>query len=331
VINRRAWLVGAVGLLAAPRSGEAQPAKVYQLGLLNPSSLIGPGPLAGPNLLIESLVELGYVEGRNLKVERRYAEGHLERLPALAAELVQRRVDVVVVFGSAALEAAQEATRTIPIVILTAGADPVELGLIASLARPGGNVTGVAQGAILAGKRLELLREAVPRATRLAMLVPPEAPETLSARMQVQEAEDAARRLGVTLISVPARSRDYEQAFQTMVAERAGALFVTASPIFSADRARIIALAARHRLPAIYQWPEHVREGGLMAYGPSLRTLNRRVAAFVDRIFKGAAPATLPVEQATELVLALNLKTAKALGLTIPSSVLARADEVIRE
>jgi putative ABC transport system substrate-binding protein len=210
-----------------------------------------------------------------------------------------------------------------------AGADPVELKLMASLARPGGNITGATLGAVLAGKRLELLRETVPGATRIAMLAPPEAPEFLGASLQVQEAEEAAKRLGVTLIVVPAPNRAYEQAFAKMVAERAGALFVSASPILNGDRTRIIALAARHRLPTIYQWPEHVRDGGLMAYGADLRALSRRVAAFVDRIFKGADPATLPVEQATELRLALNLKTAKALGLTIPPAVLARADEVI--
>jgi putative ABC transport system substrate-binding protein len=324
-VDRRKCLVGFLGLLAAPRTTEAQPAKVYQLGILNP------GPLTGPSLLMESLAELGYVEGRNLRVERRFADGRLERLPTLATELVQRRVDVVVASGSVAVQAAQEATKTIPIVILMAGADPVELGMMASLARPGGNVTGVVLGAVLAAKRLELLRETVPRATRIAMLAPPEAPEALGARLQVQEAEEAAKRLGVTLIVVPAPNRAYEQAFATMVTERAGALFVSASPILNGDRARIIALAARHRLPAIYQWSEHVREGGLMAYGADLRGLNRRVAAFVDRILKSADPATLPVEQATELVLALNLKTAKTLGLTIPPAVLARADELIRD
>jgi len=325
-VDRRTWLVGSLGLLATPRTTEAQPARVYQLGILNPGP--PPGPLAGPSILMESLAELGYVEGRNLKVERRFADGRVDRLPALAADLVQRRVDVIVASASVAVQAAQEATKTIPIVILIAGADPVELGLMTSLARPGGNVTGVVLGAVLAGKRLELLREAVPRATRIAMLVPPEV--SAGTRLQMQEAEEAAKRLGITLIVVPAPNRGYEQAFATMVAERAGALFVSPSPILNGDRARIIALAARHRLPAIYQWPDHVREGGLMAYGGNLRGLNRRVAAFVDRILKGADPATLPVEQATELILAVNLKTAKTLGLAIPPAVLARADEVIR-
>ena len=205
-MDRRAWIIGSLGLLAAPCSTRAQPSKVYQLGILSPASFTQPG------LLVEPLSELGYVEGRNLKIYRQYAEGRLDRLPALAAELVQRRVDAVLVFGSTALQAAHEATRTIPIIILVAGADPVELGLIASLARPGGNVTGVTQGAILAAKRLEVLHETVPRAMRIAMLAPPEVPESLSARLQVQEAEESAKRLGVTLISVPAPSRDYEHA-----------------------------------------------------------------------------------------------------------------------
>ena len=308
------------GLLSAPLPAEAQPAKVYQLGILNPATP------SSPSYLIEFLGELGYVEGRNLKIERRYAEGRLDRLPALAAELVQRRVDIVVASGSVALRAAQEATTTIPIVFILAGSDPVELGLMASLARPGGNITGVALGAVLAGKRLELLRETIPRASRIAMLVTNES----STLPQVQEAEKAARTLGITLVVVEVTSRDYERAFATMRSERADALFVSGSPILNADRTRIIELAARYRLPALYQWPEHVTEGGLMAYGANQRGLFRRVAAFVDRIFKGADPATLPVEQATELILTLNLKTAKALRLTIPPSVVARADTVIR-
>jgi putative ABC transport system substrate-binding protein len=275
--------------------------------------------------LVEVLREVGYVEGQNLAVEQRYANGR-ERLPALAAELVQRRVDVVVAFSPVAFRAAQEATKTIPIVILFAGSDPVELGLVLSLARPGGNVTGVVLGSMLAGKRLELLKEAVPRATRIAMLAAGES----SGRDQVKEAEQAAALLGVRLVVVEAKGRDYQRAFATMRGERADALFVGASPILNADRGQIIELAARYRLPAIYQWTEHVEDGGLMAYGANLRRAIRRVATYVDRIFKGANPAELPVEQATVLTLVINLKAAKALGLTIPQSVLLRADEVIQ-
>jgi putative ABC transport system substrate-binding protein len=317
-MTRLAVALLALALLAAPLAVEAQPAgKVYRLGILSPAAPQPSGMYDGRRDLIEVLRELGYVEGRNLDVER---------LPALAAELVQRRVDVVVALSPVAFRAAQEATKTIPIVILFAGSDPVELGLVSSLARPGGNVTGVVLGSLLAGKRLELLKEAVPRATRIAMLVA----GASSGQAQLQEAQRAAALLGVRLIVIEAKGRDYERAFATMRGERADALFVAASPILHADRGRIIELAARYRLPAIYQWAEHVEEGGLMAYGASQRWAIRRVATYVDRMFKGANPAELPVEQATVLTLALNLKTAKALGLTIPQSVLARADEVIQ-
>jgi putative ABC transport system substrate-binding protein len=317
-MTRLAVALLALALLAAPLAVEAQPAgKVYRLGILSPAAPQPSGMYDGRRDLIEVLRELGYVEGRNLDVER---------LPALAAELVQRRVDVVVALSPVAFRAAQEATKTIPIVILFAGSDPVELGLVSSLARPGGNVTGVVLGSLLAGKRLELLKEAVPRATRIAMLVA----GASSGQAQLQEAQRAAALLGVRLIVIEAKGRDYERAFATMRGERADALFVAASPVLHGDRGRIIELAARYRLPAIYQWAEHVEEGGLMAYGASQRWAIRRVATYVDRMFKGANPAELPVEQATVLTLALNLKTAKALGLTIPQSVLARADEVIQ-
>jgi len=326
VDRRRFLLISLAGVLAAPLTGEAQPAgKVYRLGTLN----LGPPPASetydARRDLIMVLRELDYVEGRNLEVERRNADGRVERLPALAAELVQRQVDVVVAGGSAAVRAAQEATRTIPIVIIIAGPDTVELGLTPSLARPGGNVTGVVLGSELAGKRLELLKEAVPRAKRIALLATGDA----AFRNQVKEAEQAAALLGVKLVVVEAKAHDYERAFTTMRRERADALFVGASPTFTADRRRIIELAAQYRLPAIYQWPEHVEEGGLMAYGVSGRWATRRLATYVDRVLKGANPAEMPIEQATTLTLAFNLKTAKALGLTIPPSLLARADQVI--
>ena len=325
-MNRRAFLSGAAALLAAPFAVEAQaPGKAYRLGTLNLGAPPASETYDARRDVVEVLRELGYVEGRNLEVERRYADGRPERLPALAAELVQRHVDVVVAGGSAAARAAQEATRTIPIVIIIAGQDTVELGLTPSLARPGGNVTGVVLGSLLAGKRLELLKEAVPRAARIAML----ATGDVAFRIQVKEAEEAAALLGVRLVVVEVKGRDYERAFATMRRERADALFVGASPTLTGDRRLIIDLAARYRLPAIYQWPEHVEEGGLMAYGVSGRWAIRRVATYVDRVLKGASPAEMPIEQATTLMLAFNLKTAKALGLTIPPSLLARADQVI--
>jgi len=326
-VDRRIFLhTAAGGLLAASLAAEAQQAeKVYRLGMLNLGAPEPSGMYDARRDLVEVLHDLGYVEGRNLEVERRYAGGRVERLPSLAAELVQRPVDVLVAFGSDAVRAALEATKAIPIVILIAGQDPVELGFVPSLARPGRNVTGVVLGTVLAGKRLELLKEAVPRATRIAML----ATGGAAGRRQVMEAERAAVLLGVRLVVVEEKERDYERAFTTMRGERVGALFVGASPILHADRRRIIELAARYRLPAIYQWAEHVEEGGLMAYGASSRWATRRVATYVDRVFKGANPAELPVEQATALTLAFNLKTAKALGLTIPPSLLQRADQVI--
>jgi putative ABC transport system substrate-binding protein len=223
------------------------------------------------------------------------------------------------------VRAARDATKTIPIVILIAGPDPVELGLAPSLARTGGNLTGVVLGAMLASKRLELLKEAVPAATTIALLFTADG----SSRAQLQEATQAASVLGVRLVSIETEGRDYDKAFEAMRRERAQALFVGASPRLHADRARIIELAARYRLPALYQFPEHVEEGGLMAYGMSGRWAARRVAAYVDRILKGAAPADLPVEQATALTLALNLRTARSLGLTIPPALLLRADQVL--
>jgi ABC-type uncharacterized transport system substrate-binding protein len=325
----RAGLVIALtlSLLVAPLAAEAQQGgKVYRIGILSPAAPEPAGMYDSRRSLTEVLRERGYVEGRNLVVERRYADGRVERLPALAAELVQHRVDVVVTMSPVAFRAARDATKTIPIVFLLAGSDPVELGFVPSLARPGGNSTGVVLGSMLADKRLELLKETIPRATRIAMLVAGPS----SGQAQVMEAEQAARHLGVKLVVVEAPGRDYERAFATMKGEHADALFVGASPVLNADRAQLIALAARYRLPAIYQWAEHVEEGGLMAYGASNRWAIGRVATYVDRILKGANPAELPVEQATVLTLALNLKTAKALGLTIPPTVLARADEVIQ-
>jgi putative ABC transport system substrate-binding protein len=314
-------IAAAFVLFLAPLTAEAQAGKMYRLGLLNPAA----PPLRG-TVVIEALRELGYIEGQNLKVERRYAEGRLERLPALADELVRLRVDVIVATSNDAIQAARKATTTIPIV-MGFGADPVERGFVASFARPGGNITGVTifAGTQLAGKRLELLKEAVPQAMRIAVLTS----DLLVARAQVKEAEKAGTRLGVKLVVVDATDREYARAFATMKAERAGALFVVSSTVFNRDRMRIIELAAKHRLPAIYEWREHVEEGGLMAYGSSNRGLFRRVAAFVDRIFKGANPAELPVEQPTVFELTVNMRVARALGLTFPPSILVRADHVI--
>lgn len=315
----------AVVLLVALAAEAQPPDRMYRLGTLSLGTAPAGATYDARRDIVELLRELGYVQGQNLEVERRYASGRAHRLPALAAELVQRNVDVIVAFGTDAVRAARNATTTIPVVILIAGQDPVATGLAASLAHTGGNLTGVVLGALLTDKRLELLKEAVPAAKTIAMLFTGES----AGHAQVREARQTAALLGVRLVAVELEGRDYEKAFETMRRERAEALFVGASVRLYADRNRIIALSARYRLPAIYQFPEHVEEGGLMAYGMSGRWAFRRVAVYVDRVLKGANPAELPVEQTTTVTLALNLNTAKALGLTIPRSVLLRADQVI--
>jgi ABC-type uncharacterized transport system substrate-binding protein len=327
-MDRRAFLAGAAALLAAPRAAEAQAAgKVYRLGILTPGMRPAPTFPTMASLLPPLLREQGYIEGQNLVVEQRFAEGKLDRLPGLARELVGLRADAIVAPSPPTVRAAKDTTTTIPIVMVLAYSDPVELGFVASFARPGGNITGVVLGAepTMAAKRLELVKEAVPRAARVAILTTGEA----SSRTQVQWAEKAAPSLGVKLIVVETRNADYDRAFATIVAERADAVLIVASVILSTDRQRIIHLAAKHRLPAIYDFREHAEDGALMAYGGSLSGFARRAAGYVDRIFKGANPAELPVKRATTFELAINLKTAKALGLTIPPSLLLRADQVI--
>jgi putative tryptophan/tyrosine transport system substrate-binding protein len=328
-MNRRAFLTAlSGGFLAAPLAAGAQQqaGRVYRLGLLFP---IEPAPSERKSSVIlipAALRELGYVEGQNLIVERRYAKGQVDRFPALARELVRLRVDVILAITPAAIRAAMDATTTIPIV-LYGNFDPVAAGVVTSLARPGGNITGVliAPGGTLAGKKLELLREAVPRATRIALL----APVDPNFSRQLQEAQKAAASLGVKLNAVEVRDRDYDRAFATIAANHPDALFVGSNAQFFLDRNRIIDLAATYRLPAIYEWPEHGEDGGLIGYGTSLAALSRRAAAYIDRIFKGANPGNLPIEQPTKFDLVINVKTAKALGLTIPPSLLQRADQVI--
>jgi putative tryptophan/tyrosine transport system substrate-binding protein len=331
VIDRRTFLAGTGAvLLAAPLAAEGQQAgKVYRVGILSPArrpSSADPGT-GTPNSVPMALRELGYVEGQNLVVERRFAEGKIDRLSGLARDLVGLRVDVIVAVSAGAVQAAKEATTTIPIV-MGFTSDPVGRGFVASLARPGGNITGVALApeTELASKRLALIKEAVPRVPRIAVLTTDEP----ASKSQVEKARQAAPSLGVKLLVVEVRDAAYDRAFATMMTEGAGALFVVASPGLSLDRRRILELAAKHRIPAIYDWRENADEGGLMAYGSSNAALSRRVAEYVDKILKGAKPADLPVEQPMKFELVINLKTAKALGLTIPPSVLGRADEVIQ-
>jgi putative ABC transport system substrate-binding protein len=316
------------GLVVAPLAAEAQQAaKVARLGFLTFN--VAPNrPLQ--EAFLQGLRDLGYVEGRNLVIEYRDAEGIPERLPALAADLVGLKVDVILAGGTAQALAAKRATRTLPIVFAQA-ADPVASGLVTSLARPGGNVTGLSiLGPELVGKGLELLTQALPGVSRVAVLWQPGALGERTEKDMLKEAEVAARALGVRLQFVEARGpENFDRAFSDMIRARAGALAVLPGTN-NTWRRRLVDLAAKNRLPAVYSLREFVDAGGLMSYGPSLADLNRRAATYVDKILKGAKPGDLPVEQPTKLELVINLKTAKALGLTISQSLLQRADEVIQ-
>ncbi len=317
------------GLFAAPRAaGAQQAAKVYRLGLLGGSPPNSPGGRRAWEGFFQGMRELGYIEGQNILVEGRFYGDHTERLPALAAELVRLKVDVIVAGAAPAPEAAQRATSTIPIVMAIHG-DPVGSGLVASLAKPGKNVTGVSTlGPELVGKRLQLLKEVIPGISRVAVLSNPT--DTAQALL-LREAQVAARSLKVRLQVLEARApSDFAGAFSAMTKERARGVIILASSMFYAERIRIAELAARSRLPAIYGVKEYAEAGGLMAYGVNLGESFRRSATYVDKILKGAKPADLPVEQPTKFELVINLKAAKALGLTIPPSLLQRADEVIQ-
>jgi putative ABC transport system substrate-binding protein len=317
------------GLLAAPLTADAQQTgKVARIGYLGPSSPSSSSSYV--DAFRQGLRELGWVEGQNIVIEYRFAEGRLERLPDLAAELVRLKVDIIVASPTPGVAAAKNATETIPIVMLSGSADPVGLGFIASLARPGGNVTGLSYsvGPEIFSKGLELLKETVPKIRRVAILSNPASPVQ---PLIIREVNAAARSMGVQLQLLEARGpNEFDGAFAAMAKERVGALLVVADSIFLLHRTRLADLAARSRLPAAYGVREHVEAGGLMSYGPSLRDVFRRGATYVDKILKGAKPGDLPVEQPTKFELVLNLKTAKALGLTIPDSLLRRADEVIQ-
>jgi putative ABC transport system substrate-binding protein len=330
VIDRRTFLAGTGAvLLAAPLAAEAQQAaKVARIGYLTGNLTTG---LHLHEAFRQGLRDLGYVEGRNVVIEYRSAEGKYERLPALAAELVALKVDVIVVTSTPAALAAKQATRTIPIVLAWAG-DPVGSGLVTSLARPGGNVTGLSVLAPeLVGKRLELLKQAVPGVNRVAVLWHPGDYAERTDKDMLKEADVAARALGVRLQFVEARGpEDFDRAFSDMTRARADAVTVQSTNVFFIERRRLVDLAAKNRLPAMYLTREFVDAGGLMAYGPNVADLFRRAATYVDKILKGAKPGDLPVEQPTKFELVINLRTAKALGLTIPQSLLGRADEIIQ-
>ena len=322
-MDRRAFVgLAAGGLLAAPLAAGAQTAKVPQIGVLSPGSA-QPSPLLAA--FRQRLRELGYVENENIFLEYRFAETRLERLPALAAELVARRVAVIVTVNNTASEAARDATKTIPIVFVwVADAAP----LVANLARPEGNITGLTSvSAELSGKRVEILREALPGISRVALLW--NADNLMATRIANEMGELGARfgfQFSGSGVSDPHALPD---AFAAAVRERAGAIFVIEEATLRPYRARILSLAAKHRLPVASVYRSFTEAGGLLSYGADLPALFRRAAAYVDKILKGATPGDLPVEQPTKFELVINLKTAKALGLTIPSSLLQRADQVI--
>ena len=319
-----------LSLLVAPlAAAAAQPLeKVPRVGYLSPGSSSDPVRLRRFEAFRQGLRDLGYVEGQTIALEARWAEGRYERYPALAADLVRLQVDVIVAVGGAATQATQQATRTIPIV-MSVVIDPLGSGLVASLARPGGNVTGLSMMAPdLVGKQLELLKEVAPNVSRVALLWNPANPGSAP---QVREAEAAARALRVQLHSLEARDpQEIDSAFAAMTRERAGALVVLADGIFTNQVRQIAALAAKTRLPSIYGLREYVEAGGLMVYSANPLDLERRAAVYVDRLLKGAKPGDLPVEQPTKFQLVLNLKTAQALGITFPPTLLFQADEVIK-
>jgi putative ABC transport system substrate-binding protein len=312
-------------LLVAPIAAEAQQTgKMPRIGYLSIAS--APDTHEG---FRQGLRELGYIEGQNITVEVRYAAGKADRLPELAAELVRLEVDVIVAVGTPDALVAKKATQTIPIITVASG-DPVGSGLVASLARPGGNVTGLSSspGPEMSSKQLELLKEAVPKLTHVVVLANPANPPTAAL---LREAERAARSLGVQLRIIEVRGpNDLDTAFSAIAQERASALLVIADPVVVNNRSRIVAFAASIRLPAMYPYRLFVGVGGLMSYGVNIPDLARRAATYADKILKGAKPGDLPVEQPTKFELVINTKTAKALGLTIPRSLLLRADEVIQ-
>jgi putative ABC transport system substrate-binding protein len=330
VISRRTFLAAVTGgLLAPPFAAEAQlAAKVYRIGLL---STLPPGSSGVARLwepFVQGLRELGYVEGENFVMERRYApEGQPDRLRELAADLVRLKVDVIVAGGSLTPHAAKSVTTTLPVIFTNHG-DPLGSGLVVSLARPGGNITGLSLlSPELVGKQLELLKKAVPRIVRVAILWNP---TSQTHPRMLNEAEAPARALGLRLERLSASGLDdYDRAFEAIARARADALLVLGDPIFWYQRSRITELATKYRLPGMFGQREFVEAGGFMSYGANLLDNFRRAATYVDKILKGAKPGDLPIEQPIKFELVISSKTAKALGLTIPQSVLVRVDQIV--
>ncbi len=329
LIVRSAFIVSvALGMLTAPFLAASQPPqKVFRVGHLSAGGRMPDGAPPGP--LREGLRGLGYVEGQNVAYEARFAEGKVEQLPGLAAELIRLKVDVIVAQGGPATMAAKQATSTVPIVMAPAAGDAVATGLITSLARPGGNVTGLTDESVqLSAKRMQLLKEAVPKATLIAVLWNA---NDQGMTLRYREIEKAARILRVEVQALGVREPDdFDVAFSTMTRRRPGAMFLVADALTVMNRKRLLEFAATHRIPAMYEWSFIVREGGLMSYGPTVEDSFRQAALYIDRIVKGAKPVDLPAEQPTRYSLAVNLKTAATLGLTIPPSLLLRTDDVIQ-
>ena len=327
MMGRRTFLaMGAGSLLAAPLAAEAQVAgKMARIAVLGATR---PEDLPQWEGLRQGLRERGYVEGQNIVIDYRWAQGRFERLPALAADLAGLKPAVIVAFVTQSSVAARKATSTIPIVMV-AVADPIGAGLVPSLARPGGNVTGNSSVSVeVTGKSLELLKEVAPERRRMAVLWNPA--NAVFQNQMVKEAEAASRRLRLQVQTIAARdASEIDKAFQLMTRERAEALAVLSDPIFISVRTHIVALAVKGRLPSVSGNRQYADAGGVMSYGPNFYELYRRAAGYVDRILRGAQPGDLPIEQPTKFELVLNLKTAKALGLTVPQSLLQRADQVI--
>jgi putative ABC transport system substrate-binding protein len=326
-MKRRAFIASLTGgLLAAPLAVKAEsPGQIQRVGWL--SCGMRSNRAALHEAFVRGLQNLGHVEGRNITIERRDAEGRLEQLPALAAELVRAPVDVIVTTGGVpATRAATNATRSIPVVMAEAG-DPVQTGLVASLARPGGNVTGLSVGGDLPEKRLQLLKEMLPAVSHAAVLYNPTFPATLQ---WIKDAQAAALSLGLKVLPLDASTpQELEKTFAIFIKSAGDSLLTLGDPFTSNRQSQILALTAKYRLPAIHQLREFVHAGGLVSYGTDLSTMYGRAAVYVDKILKGAKPAELPVEQPTRFELVINRKTAQALGLTIPPSLLLRADQVI--
>ena len=318
----------ALALLSAPLAAVAQaPAKVFRVAYLSAGGRTQDG--GPPAALREALRTLGYVEGRNIAYETRFAEGRFDRLPGLAAELVGLKVDVIAAQGGKATTAAKEATTTIPIVMALSSGDAVAVGWIASLARPGGNVTGMSDEVVqLSAKRMEILKEAAPNATRIAVVWNR---EDQGMTLRYQEIQKAARTLNVEVQPHGVRDPDdFPAAFAEMTRRRPDAMFVVLDALTNLNRKQVIEFAATHRIPTMYEQTFLVRDGGLMSYGPSAQDELRRTAVYIDRILRGARPADLPAEQPTRYYLSINLKAASALGLTLPPSLLLRADDVVQ-